>query len=172
MNDRISVVEGNITDQNVDALVNAANSQLHRGGGVDGAIHAAAGPQLQQECTSLHGCEVGQAKISKGYKLPAQWVIHTVGPFWEGGDNNEDELLANCYRNSLALAVEKGIKTIAFPAISTGVYGFPLERAIEIALTETKNFLAKESKIEKVIFVCFGIRAYESYQAAVRRILD
>jgi O-acetyl-ADP-ribose deacetylase (regulator of RNase III) len=161
--DRIAVVEGDITRQRVDAIVNAANSSLLGGGGVDGAIHRAAGPELVAECRTLGGCPTGQARISRGYRLPARWVIHTVGPVWRSGNQGEDELLAACYRNSLALAVRHGIRTIAFPAISTGTYGFPLERATKIAVTEVERFLEEEPSIEQVVFVCFGQRTYECY---------
>jgi len=168
ISERIIVVEGDITKQRVDAIVNAANSTLLGGGGVDGAIHRAAGPRLLEECRTLGGCPTGQAKITNGYNLPAKWVIHTVGPVWRGGDRGEDELLASCYRASLELAVEKGVRTIAFPAISTGVYSFPLERATAIAVSEVKSFLEKNPSVEKVIFVCFGKRAYECYLSNVR----
>jgi len=157
------VVEGDITRQTADAIVNAANSSLLGGGGVDGAIHRAAGPELLAECRTLGGCPTGQARITKGYRLPAKWVIHTVGPVWHGGDHGEDALLAECYRNSLALAARRGVRSVAFPAISTGAYGFPLERAARIAVTEVKRFLAKESSIERVVFVCFGREAYDCY---------
>jgi O-acetyl-ADP-ribose deacetylase (regulator of RNase III) len=163
ISERIIVVEGDITKQRVDAIVNAANTTLLGGGGVDGAIHRAAGPRLVEECRTLGGCSTGQAKITKGYNLPAKWVIHTVGPVWHGGDRREDELLASCYRASLELAVEKGVRTIAFPAISTGVYGFPLERAAAIAVSEAKSFLEKNLSLEKVVFVCFGRRAHDCY---------
>jgi O-acetyl-ADP-ribose deacetylase len=133
------------------------------GGGVDGAIHRAAGPRLLEECRQLRGCPTGEAKITRGYDLPAQWVIHTVGPIWRSGDQQEDELLARCYRNSLALAEQYQIRTIAFPAISTGVYGFPLDRATRIAITEVRQFLANHSAIEQVIFVCFNDDAYRCY---------
>ena len=169
MSDRITVVEGDITRQHVDAIVNAANSSLLGGGGVDGAIHRAAGPELLAECRTLGGCPTGQAKITRGYRLPAKWVIHTVGPVWHGGDRGEDELLASCYRNSLALAVAHGIRTIAFPAISTGVYGFPLDRATKIAVTEVTRFLEADASVEQVIFVCFGRRTYEVYSANAER---
>ncbi len=168
MRERVEIVEGDITKQKVDAIVNAANKSLRGGGGVDGAIHRAAGPELLEECRKIGGCPTGEARVTKGYKLPAQWVIHTVGPIWRGGTQNEDQLLANCYRNSLKAAVEIGAKTVAFPSISTGAYGFPLERATKIALTETKKFLEKDNSIEKVVFVCFGKEAFETY----KRIFD
>ena len=163
MQDRISAVVGDITKQKVDAIVNAANTSLLGGGGVDGAIHRAAGPQLLAECRKLNGCPPGDAKITGGYNLPAKYVIHTVGPIWRGGGHGEDDLLASCYRNSLALAVQNGVRTIAFPAISTGAYGFPLERATRIAVREVKYFLAADATVEKVIFVCFDQRTYECY---------
>lgn len=164
MNSKIELHKGDITRLKVDAIVNAANSSLLGGGGVDGAIHRAAGPELLEFNRKLGGCKTGEAKLSPGFKLPAKFIIHTVGPVWQGGTNNEDELLANCYRNSLKLAVDNQIKTIAFPAISTGVYSFPLERATKIAVTEVKKFLEKNDSIEKVIFVCFDDRTYETYE--------
>lgn len=167
---RIDVVEGDITRQETDAIVNAANSSLLGGGGVDGAIHRAAGPGLLAECRTLNGCSTGQAKITSGYNLPAKWVIHTVGPVWKGGANNEDELLAQCYKNSLALAAEHGVKTIAFPSISTGVYEFPMERAAAIAATEIKQFLTHNTSIKKVTLVCFGHRAYNIHRDAVQSV--
>jgi O-acetyl-ADP-ribose deacetylase (regulator of RNase III) len=167
ISERIMVVEGDITKQKVEAIVNAANSTLLGGGGVDGAIHRAAGPGLLEECRRLAGCPTGRAKITKGYNLPAKWVIHTVGPVWHGGARGEGELLASCYRTSLELAVEMGILTIAFPAISTGAYGFPLERATAIAVREVRSFLEKNPFFEKVVFVCFGKHAYECYLKAV-----
>jgi len=170
MKSRISVVEGDITKQTVDAIVNAANTALLGGGGVDGAIHRAAGPELLEECRKLAGCPTGQARITKGYKLPAKWVIHTVGPVWRDGQHGEDELLAGCYRNSLALAEQKGVKTIAFPSISTGAYGFPMERAALITVTEIKNVLERNRSIEKVVLVCFGKSAFDIHKQAVREL--
>lgn len=168
MNDfeeRVEIVEGDITKQDVDAIVNAANNSLLGGGGVDGAIHRAAGKELLEECIKLCGCPTGQAKITRGYKLPAKFIIHTVGPVYRDGRHNEPELLANCYRNCLKLAVENNIKTIAFPAISTGAYGYPLEEATRIAMKETKAFLEGNKTIEKVIFVCFGKQAHQIYKS-------
>ena len=164
MNNRIETAKGDITTFKVDAIVNAANSTLLGGGGVDGAIHRAAGPELLNECKTLNGCKTGEAKITKGYKLPAKFVIHTVGPVWRGGNNNEDKLLANCYKNSLKLAEENNIKTIAFPSISTGVYSFPFERACKIAIKTVKEFLENNTSIEKVIFVCFSESDLEIYK--------
>ncbi len=170
MENRGSVIQDDITQLQVDAIVNAANNSLLGGGGVDGAIHRAAGPELLEECRKLHGCDTGQAKITKGYHLTAKWVIHTVGPVWEGGNSGEDELLAQCYRNSLALAVQNGIKTIAFPAISTGAYGFPLHRATKIAVNEVNNFLQSNDSLEQAIFVCFGQNAYNCYLQVMQEI--
>ncbi len=164
MSERICIVQGDITRLAVDAIVNAANESLLGGLGVDGAIHTAAGPKLLDECRGLGGCPTGEAKITRGYNLPAQWVIHTVGPVWKDGGNNEDELLSRCYRNSLSLAVEYGVKTIAFPAISTGIYAFPLARATGIALRETLNFLASGTLPETAYFVCFSDDAYRCYR--------
>ncbi|GBD88194.1 O-acetyl-ADP-ribose deacetylase [bacterium BMS3Abin03] len=164
MNNKIEIHKGDITKLKVDAIVNAANTTLLGGGGVDGAIHRAAGPLLLEECETLNGCPIGEAKITKGYNLPAKYVIHTVGPIWQGGYNNEVELLANCYRNSLKLAVDNGIKTIAFPAISTGIYGFPLNRAARIAVSIVTKFLSEHDEIEKVIFVAFDDKTYYTYQ--------
>ncbi len=155
---------GDITRQAVDAIVNAANTSLLGGGGVDGAIHRAAGPELLAECRTLGGCPTGEAKITRGYSLPARWVIHTVGPVWQGGQNREDELLANCYRSVFALAKKHTIKTLAFPAISTGVYSFPLERATRIALAETRAALAASPELAKVCMVCFDNPTFQTYQ--------
>jgi O-acetyl-ADP-ribose deacetylase (regulator of RNase III) len=163
---RITIVEGDITRQQVDAIVNAANNSLLGGGGVDGAIHQAAGPQLLEECRTLDGCPTGEARITGGYNLPARWVIHTVGPVWHGGGNGEDDALARCYRSSLALASEHAIQTIAFPSISTGVYGFPIERAARIALAEVHARLQDMPDCNEVRFVCFGTRDYDVYRAA------
>ncbi len=162
--DKIELIKGDITRLKVDAIVNAANTTLLGGGGVDGAIHRAAGHELLTACKSLGGCLTGEAKITKGYKLRAKFVIHTVGPVWAGGKNNEETLLAGCYKNSLKLASEHNIKTIAFPNISTGVYFFPKIRAAEIALSEVKFYLAEHSEIEKVIFSVFDKENYEIYK--------
>jgi O-acetyl-ADP-ribose deacetylase (regulator of RNase III) len=167
---RIAVIEGDITQQRVDAIVNAANTTLLGGGGVDGAIHRAAGPELLAECRTLGGCATGQAKITKGYKLPARRVIHTVGPGWHDGHHGEDELLASCYRSCFALIVQHGIKTVAFPSISTGAYGFPMDRAARIAVREAKNFLDRNRSVEQVTLVCFGASALEIHQAVLREI--
>ena len=164
MKTKIEIIKGDITLLKVDAIVNAANSTLLGGGGVDGAIHHAAGPQLLEACRKLNGCKTGNAKITKGYILPAKFVIHTVGPVWTGGNNNEDKLLASCYRNSLQVAVDNKIKTIAFPAISTGIYRFPLERATKIAVAEVKIFLEKNQSIEQITFVCFDEGTYDIYK--------
>ena len=168
MHDRIAVVVGDITKQDVDAIVNAANSSLLGGGGVDGAIHRAAGPELLEECRKLGGCPTGEARITHGYRLPARWVIHTVGPIWQGGNHREDALLAACYRNSLALAAEQGIQSIAFPAISTGAYGFPIARAARIAVAEVKTFLDGDNALRTVVFVCFGQDMYRYYELAMQ----
>jgi O-acetyl-ADP-ribose deacetylase (regulator of RNase III) len=169
--DRIAVIEGDITRQNVEAIVNAANSSLLGGGGVDGAIHRAAGPGLLAECRTLGGCPTGEAKITGGYNLPARYVIHTVGPVWRGGSHREAELLASCYRRSLALAAAHDLRTVAFPSISTGAYSYPMELAARIAVTEIKKFLEQNSTIDKVVLVCFGRQAYEIHRAAVEEII-
>lgn len=170
MKNRIKIVEGDITEQQVDAIVNAANTSLLGGGGVDGTIHRAAGPELLEETRKIGGCPTGEARASKGYRLPAKWVIHTVGPVWAGGHKNEDQLLANCYKNSLKEAERLNIKTIAFPSISTGVYRFPLERATEIALKETKKVLKQNDVLKKVVFVCFSDEATRTYQKIFARV--
>jgi O-acetyl-ADP-ribose deacetylase (regulator of RNase III) len=164
---RIEVVQGDITKLDVDAIVNAANTSLLGGGGVDGAIHRAAGPELVQECRMLHGCRTGQARITHGYRLPARWVIHTVGPVWQGGQAGEDELLASCYRESLKIARDRELRTVAIPAVSTGVYRFPVHRAARIAAAETAAFLAANPLPARVLLVCFGSDAYREYLTAV-----
>ena len=165
---RIDTLLGDITQVRADAIVNAANRTLLGGGGVDGAIHRAAGPELLAECRTLNGCETGQAKLTRGYKLPAQYVIHTPGPIWKGGDNGEKELLASSYRSCLELAVEHGCKTVAFPSISTGVYRFPLELAAPIAVKTVRDFLADHPQIEQVTFVCFSQQVKDAYDKALQ----
>jgi len=160
---RIQVVQGDITRMQVDAIVNAANRSLLGGGGVDGAIHRAAGPRLLEECRKLHGCETGAAKVTQGYNLPAKWVIHTVGPVWHGGSHDEERLLADCYRNCLLLAQHINIQSIAFPAISTGVYGFPSAGAARIAFSEIKKHCLQNPLPEKVLLVCFDPPTYQIY---------
>jgi O-acetyl-ADP-ribose deacetylase len=164
---RVSLLEGDITKVQVDAIVNAANTSLLGGGGVDGAIHRAAGPELLAECRSLGGCPAGEARITAGYGLSAKHVIHTVGPIWGGGDRGEPELLACCYRNSLALATKHELQNIAFPAISCGIYGYPIEEACRIAVRETLAYLDRNQLPESVTFVCFGCDIYDAYQAAL-----
>jgi O-acetyl-ADP-ribose deacetylase (regulator of RNase III) len=164
LKDRVEIFQGDITKMELDAIVNAANTSLLGGGGVDGAIHRAAGPELLAETRKIGGCPTGEARVTKGYRLPAKWVIHTVGPIWSGGNKNEDDLLTRCYRNSLKAAVEIDAGTVAFPSISTGAYRFPLERAARIALRETKSFLQASQSIKRVVFVCFGSEVYNKYQ--------
>jgi O-acetyl-ADP-ribose deacetylase (regulator of RNase III) len=171
MRERMEIIEGDITQQKVDAIVNAANESLMAGGGVSGAIHRTAGLGLEEECLKLGGCEEGQAKITKGYYLPAKWVIHTVGPVWEGGTYEEHKILAQCYRNSFAFVEPYSIKTIAFPSISTGAYGFPVEKAAKIAISEARLFLEQNTTLDKVIFVCYTKQAYECYTAIFEQLL-
>jgi O-acetyl-ADP-ribose deacetylase (regulator of RNase III) len=165
----VKVIHADITKLSVDAIVNAANTTLLGGGGVDGAIHDAAGPKLLEECITLGGCPTGEAKITRGHDLPAKFIIHTVGPVWNGGKRGEDTLLANCYRNSLRLAAQHRLNSIAFPAISTGAYGFPIDRAADIAAMQVAEFLAASSMPEHIIFVCFDRYALEAFTPAARR---
>ncbi len=164
---RIEIIQGDITKQTADAIVNAANCTLLGGGGVDGAIHCAAGPELLAECRTLHGCETGRAKITKGYRLPAKFVIHTPGPIWHGGGHGEEELLRSCYLSSLALAAENGCRTVDFPSISTGVYHFPLEKASRVAIAAIRDGLARHPEIERVRMVCFDERTKAYYDRAL-----
>jgi hypothetical protein len=170
MKNRIEIIQGDITKQAVDAIVNAANCSLLGGGGVDGAIHRAAGPELLAECRTLNGCKTGEAKITKGYKLPAKYVIHTPGPVWHGGSKGEAELLRSCYLNCLALASENGCKTVDFPSISTGVYHFPLEKASEIAIGAIAEYLSAHPGLERVRMVCFDERTKGYYEAALENL--
>ena len=167
ISDRIVIIQGNIVKLEVDAVVNAANSTLLGGGGVDGAIHRASGPELLEECKGLKGCATGEAKITKGYFLPAKWIIHTVGPVWQGGQKGEDGLLASCYRKSLEIANEYAVKTIAFPAISTGAYNFPSKRAAGIAVSEIIKFLQENELPEKIFLVCFNKETCRHLQEAL-----
>jgi O-acetyl-ADP-ribose deacetylase (regulator of RNase III) len=164
---RIEVVQGDITRLDVDAIVNAANASLLGGGGVDGAIHRAAGPELLAECRTLGGARTGEAKVTSGYRLPARWVIHAVGPVWSGGGAGEDAALASCYRTALRLAGEKALRSVAFPAISTGVYRFPLERATRIAVAEVRKGLAATASLERVVFCCFSKGDRAVYEAVL-----
>ena len=163
----IEIIQGDITHQSVDAIVNAANCSLLGGGGVDGAIHRAAGSELLAECRTLHGCETGKAKITKGYRLPARHVIHTPGPVWHGGANGEAEKLASCYRSCLELASENNCRSVDFPSISTGVYHFPLDKAARIAVDTISDYLAAHSEIERVRMVCFDERTRQAYESAL-----
>lgn len=169
MDTRLQVVQGDITAQAVDAVVNAANSSLLGGGGVDGAIHRAAGPELLVECRLLGGCATGDAKVTGGYRLAAKWVVHTVGPVWRGGSHSEDALLASCYRRSLEEAVKKGARSVAFPAISTGAYGFPVERAARIAVREVGAFLSRDRRLEQVLLVTFDEATHQAYEEALAK---
>ncbi len=167
---RISIIHGDITQQHVDAIVNAANTSLLGGGGVDGAIHRAAGPNLLEECRVLKGCQTGNAKITRGFNLPAQYVIHTVGPIWHGGNRNESVLLMRCYENSLDIAQRHSVSSIAFPSISTGAYRFPIKEASHIALTTFVNFCVSNESIEKIYMVCFDSHTYETYKTTLNTI--
>ena len=169
MTHRIEIVEGDITRLDIDAIVNAANKSLLGGGGVDGAIHRAAGPELREACAKLGGCDTGEAKITPGFKLPARYVIHTVGPVWGGGERGEDRVLAACYHNALSLALEHGLASIAYPAISTGAYGFPPDRAAHIALRTVLATLKGNETIEQVVFCCFGADSTRHHRDALAK---
>ena len=168
METRIKLIDADITVLQVDVVVNAANNSLLGGGGVDGAIHRAAGPELLEECRKLNGCATGDAKITEGYRLPAQYVIHTVGPVWHGGSSGEEDLLASCYKKCFELARKKNLKSIAFPAISTGVYGFPKKKAARIAVHETQQALAVNDELKMVLFVCFNDETKKAYEEALQ----
>jgi O-acetyl-ADP-ribose deacetylase len=170
MEPKVIITQGDITRQKVDAVVNAANRSLLGGGGVDGAIHRAAGPDLLDECRALKGCETGQAKITRGYALPARWIIHTVGPIWRGGDHDEEALLASCYQNCFAIGQQQHLQSLAFPAISTGAYGFPLELATRIALRETQSHLVKDDHLTSIVFVCFDPGTRDCYRATAKEL--
>ncbi len=172
LQEKIEIIQGDITQLEVDAIVNAANQSLLGGGGVDGAIHRIAGPQLLEECRALNGCPTGEAKLTAGFNLPAQYVIHTVGPVWHGGGHNEDNLLAGCYRNSMQLAIDHKLRRIAFPSISTGVYRFPIERASRIALRVILDFLATEEVSPRVVITCFSEQDLEVYRRAYLELLS
>lgn len=167
MKDRIEIIQGDITRSDADAIANAANTSLLGGGGVDGAIHRAAGPQLLAECRTLHGCETGRAKITRGYNLRAKYVLHTPGPVWSGGGHGEAEKLAGCYRSCLELASQYGCKTVDFPSISTGVYGYPVDKAARVAVSTIADYLASHPEIERVRMVCFDARTKAAYDAAL-----
>lgn len=170
MDSRIKIITGDITQQQTDAIVNASNTSLLGGGGVDGAIHRAAGRELLEECKTLGGCPTGEAKITKGYNLKAKYVIHTVGPVWNGGKYREEEKLANCYRNSLSLAVKHKIKSVSFPSISTGIYRFPVDIASAIALREINYFLKKDKTLQSVVIVCFDENTFNTYNSSIKNL--